>query len=169
MKLGAVCAQPTHHHTGQRRSRLALHVCVTPPPRPLRRSWPRRRPWRGGPTCSVRTCLNGQVRCHRGGGIGGFGAGWLEQPGPSGGAPSGRASRPLWECRSARSRQARPEKAREPRAGALPGGSIRSAALPAHPRHTAAPPPQGGATLAGAELAVSAHCLWTGGGKGGAA
>eukprot|EP00964_Phaeocystis_antarctica_P001686 scaffold881_cov65-Phaeocystis_antarctica.AAC.3 len=40
----------------------------------------------------------------------------------SGWAPSGPAS-PLWECRAARSRQARPEEAQEPSSGAVKRGA----------------------------------------------
>ena len=158
-------AQPTRYTTlwAEKVASRAPRVCVTPPPRPLRRSWPRRRPWRGGPTCSVRTCLNGQdsgaterrwnqrlrMRLARAAKAQWPDAQWTGLSRPGSAELLGAAG-------------SRPEKAREPRAGALPGGSIRSAALPQHPRHTAAPP-KGGATLVCWEpSSLAAHCLWWG-------
>ena len=55
----------------------------------------------------------------KGGETGGFGGGWLEQSRRCGWAPSGLAS--SWECRAARSRQARPEEAQEPSWGTAKG------------------------------------------------
>ena len=103
----------------------------------------------------------GQVGCHRGGGIGGFGCGWLEQPRHSGGAPSGWSSRPGSVPRCARSRQARPGKAREPGWGTA-WRLYTQRGTPSTPEAHGRSSAQGGATLAGAELAVSAHCLWWG-------
>ena len=48
-----------------------------------------------------------------GGGIGGFGGGWLEQPRQWRGAQWPAPS--PWECRAAQIRQARPEEAKAPR------------------------------------------------------
>ena len=110
---------------------------------------------------------NGQVWCHRGGGIGGFGGGWLEQPGHSGGAPREWAdlSRPGSAELLIAARRA--PRRRGSRASWGTAWRLQAARHSQHTRGThAAAPPQGGATLAGAEPAVAAHCLCMGGGGG---